>query len=263
MPAYSDRSPLIIAHRGDSRNAPENTLAAFRLALEKGADGVEFDVQLARDGVPVVIHDFDLRRTGGRPERVSELTSAELAQTDAGTWFNRRFPQLARPGNAAEHVPTLAEVLDTVGRSSRIYVELKCDKVDDYAKLAATVVETVKGRDNLARYVIKSFKLATLPIVKSLLPGITTAALFAPSIGHFLRKKDYVIDLAREMSADELSLHTSLATKHLTQLASKASMPVTIWTADNPSWLEKAGDRSIAAIITNNPTAMLQRRGKE
>src|SRR4029077_5089067 len=82
--------PLIIGHRGASAVAPENTLAAFDLALKSGADGVEFDVRLSRDGVPVIIHDETLRRTGLRPERVSDLTVAELKQVNVAAWFSQR-----------------------------------------------------------------------------------------------------------------------------------------------------------------------------
>ncbi|MBV9957612.1 MAG: glycerophosphodiester phosphodiesterase, partial [Acidobacteria bacterium] len=85
-------SLLIIGHRGASAAAPENTLVAFERAMADGADGVEFDVQLARDGVPVVIHDATLRRTGLKEGLIAELSSNELARTDVGTWFNRRFP---------------------------------------------------------------------------------------------------------------------------------------------------------------------------
>jgi glycerophosphoryl diester phosphodiesterase len=81
------KTPLIIAHRGASAVAPENTIAAFRRAIEVGADGVEFDVRLARDGVPVVIHDSTLERTAGLKRGVSDLTSEELSQIDVGSWF--------------------------------------------------------------------------------------------------------------------------------------------------------------------------------
>jgi glycerophosphoryl diester phosphodiesterase len=257
MPTAPDNPPLIIAHRGDSHNAPENTLAAFRLALEKGADGVEFDVQLARDGGPVVIHDFNLKRTAGRGGRISDMTSEDLAALGAGSWFNRKFPALARPEYERENIPTLEQTLHAVRTCSRIYVELKCEEGGDYSALATATAEVLRGFGNLDRIVVKSFNLATLPIVKSLLPDVATAALFAPTVMHFLRKKEYLINVAREAAADELSLHTSLATKHITQIAANAEMPVTIWTTDDPAWLQKARDRSIRAIITNDPAAML------
>ncbi|HET6851924.1 MAG TPA: glycerophosphodiester phosphodiesterase family protein, partial [Pyrinomonadaceae bacterium] len=84
-------TPLIIGHRGASAVAPENTIAAFKEAIAVGADGVEFDVRLTRDRVPVVIHDSTLRRTAGLQRRVADLTWAELEQVDVGSWFDRKF----------------------------------------------------------------------------------------------------------------------------------------------------------------------------
>src|SRR5687767_5965470 len=107
MPA----SPLIIAHRGASAHAPENTLAAFQAAIEGGADGIEFDLQLAKDGVPVVIHDDDLKGTASRDQRVRDLTSRQLGKIDVGSWFNATHPKRARPEFAHETVPTLARTL--------------------------------------------------------------------------------------------------------------------------------------------------------
>ncbi len=83
------RLPLIIGHRGASALAPENTLAAFRRAIADGADGIEFDVRLARDGVAVVIHDATLERTGLLKRRVANLTADELQAIDVGSWFRR------------------------------------------------------------------------------------------------------------------------------------------------------------------------------
>src|SRR5437762_8561762 len=104
--------PLIIGHRGAAAVAPENTLASFARAYQDGAQGIEFDVRLARDRVPVIIHDATLRRTAGRAGFVAALNAAELGATDVGTWFNRRFPALARAEYARTSVPTLAQVLE-------------------------------------------------------------------------------------------------------------------------------------------------------
>ena len=88
--------PLIIAHRGASALAPENTLAAFRKAIEDGAEGIEFDVRLSKDGKAVVFHDADLKRIAGRDEKIIDLSFAELQKIDMGTWFNRVFPHLGK-----------------------------------------------------------------------------------------------------------------------------------------------------------------------
>src|SRR4030095_15157968 len=101
--------PLIIGHRGASAIAPENTIAAFDLALKSGAEGIEFDVRLSRDEVPVIIHDDTLRRTGLRPERVSDLTVAELKQVNVGAWFSQRHEQRADEF-VNQTIPTLEEL---------------------------------------------------------------------------------------------------------------------------------------------------------
>src|SRR5712691_1033184 len=107
-------TPLIIGHRGSSAVAPENTIAAFVRAMRDGADGFEFDVRLARDGVPVVIHDATLRRTAQMSGAVADFTSRELNHVDVGSWFNHQHPNRARQEYAQETVPTLEQVLDLI-----------------------------------------------------------------------------------------------------------------------------------------------------
>ena len=87
-PAEAKGRPLIIAHRGASAYAPENTLVSFRRAVELGADGIEFDVRLAGDGVAVVFHDPSLNRIAGRKGKIEQTDSVDLSVTDAGSWFN-------------------------------------------------------------------------------------------------------------------------------------------------------------------------------
>lgn len=256
-------SPLIIGHRGASVHAPENTLAAFQTALDVGADGVEFDVQLAKDGVPVVIHDDSLRRTGLRDERVADLTSRQLARIDVGSWFNAKYPKRARPEFAGEGVPTLSRLLKLLKPSNgTIYIELKCDE-SNYKPLAAAVCGVVRDSPMLPRMIVKSFKLAALPEVRHLLPEVQTAALFEPSIMTILRRRKHVIAMAREFGAHQISLHYSLATRKLTLLAAEAQMPVTIWTADDPKWIERCRQRGIGALITNDPARMAPDRAGE
>src|SRR5947209_11431709 len=123
--------PLIIGHRGAAAIAPENTLVSFTRAFADGADGIDFDVRLTRDHIPVVIHDATLRRTAARTGFIAALTAAELAATDVGSWFNRRFPARARAEHAGASVPTLAQVLELAQpRGGLLYVELKCEPGD-------------------------------------------------------------------------------------------------------------------------------------
>src|SRR3954468_15593010 len=108
---------VIIAHRGASRDAPENTLAAVRLAWAQHADAVEIDVHLTRDGRLAVIHDPDTQRTTGVPRIVAQSTFAELSELDAGAWKNARF--------AGEKIPALEDVLAVVPDGKRLFVEIK------------------------------------------------------------------------------------------------------------------------------------------
>lgn len=252
--------PRIIAHRGDSAHAPENTLAAIKMALDAGAEGVEFDVRLSKDGVPVVIHDETLKRTGGIDKHISELTFAELGKLDVGSWFNKKFPTKANESLSEECVPSLQNVLDILSSfEGRIYVEMKCTPADIVA-LPKAVCAVLKGQKERGRFVVKSFNLGSLPVVRSLLPDVNIAALFDVSIETLLRRKSSIPFLAFEFCANEVSLHHSLATPKLCRILSEVGMPITVWTVDKKSWLEKARKFGVSAIITNDPAKMLGSR---
>ena len=137
--------PLIIAHRGDGKHAPENTFAAFKRAIDAGADGIELDVRLAKDGVAVVFHDSSLKRIAGRKGKIAHYTSTELGSIDAGSWFNRVAPSFANVAYKSESVPTLAETLEFLKDfKGLLYVELKC-KAADTEHLARAVTDVICG----------------------------------------------------------------------------------------------------------------------
>lgn len=252
--------PLIIAHRGASAAAPENTLAAFQKAIEAGADGIEFDVVLAKDGVPVVFHDSDLQRMAKIKERTTSFTSAELQNVDVGAWFNSVHPQKADAKFSGETIPTLAKLLNFLrGYQGRIYVELKGGNEESPALVEATA-KLLKQSGLLLNVVLKSFKLPAVAHARKILPEICTAALFAPKIVSIMRKKSRLIEMAKEVGADELSLHYSLATAKMVAAANEQNMPVTIWTADHPAWIKRALERGIRAVITNNPARLIAKR---
>ena len=252
--------PLIVAHRGASAVAPENTLAAFQCAMECGADGIEFDVRLAGDGVPVVIHDQTLERTGGRPARVSDVTSDELSRIDVGTRFNRAHTEIADVEFEKQTVPTLRETLDLLtGFGGRIYVELKSEE-SDILPLCRAVADIIIDSPVLLQIVVKSFRLAAIPAMRTLCPNVTTAALFEPNIKTILRKKRHILTIARELGADEISIHRSLATRKFVAAAEEAGFPVAVWTVDEPKWFTKAVETGIYALITNDPKRMVQVR---
>jgi len=253
--------PLIIAHRGASALAPENTLAAFQKAIEDGADGIEFDVRISKDGVPVVFHDATLKRIAERENTVSSLTSEELQTFDVGSWFNLKNPKKAREVFAAETIPTFVQLLQFLkDYKGLLYVELKGTDAEIPA-LTESVCDLI-GRSHLFPHVIiKSFQLEAIAIVKRILPDIRTAALFEPKIpASFCTKRSLLIDKAAEYKADELSLHYSLVTKELVRKAKEKGLTTIIWTVDRKVWIKLALNLEIKAIITNNPASLLAKR---
>jgi glycerophosphoryl diester phosphodiesterase len=136
------RPSAVIAHRGASAYAPEHTLAAYRLAIEQGADFVEQDLQIAKDGALLCLHDRSLERTTnvaevfpdrarnaeGQSRRTwyaADFTLAEIKRLDAGSWFNRANPFAARPDYASQKIPTLEEAIRLIGSRAKLYIEIK------------------------------------------------------------------------------------------------------------------------------------------
>jgi glycerophosphoryl diester phosphodiesterase len=241
---YLDR-PLNFAHRGASYEAPENTLAAFLLAVELGADGVEFDVQLSLDGEVVVIHDFALETTTDGEGRVCEQSLRELKQLDAGSHFDPAF--------AGQRIPTLQEVIDTVGHRLLFNIELKTDSLRDDG-LAAEVVRTIEENHLLDRVIISSFNPLALRWVKQLNPWIATGLLYAPDSPILLRRPwlRYLIRF------DAMHPHHSAADSRYVRWARRRGYRVNVWTVDDPGDMWQLMRRGVDVIITNRPDLLRQ-----
>lgn len=256
-------TPLILGHRGASALAPENTLSAFTRAIEDGADGIEFDVRLSRDELPVVIHDDTLKRTGLIDRPVSELTAAELQEVDVGSWFAQR-PGRDPAGRAfaGEPLPLLSQVFDLFSQlSGLLYVEMKCE-TQQGAILAAQVVRLVREYQLFDRVVVESFDLPSIQEVKKIDAGIRTAALFEPQLSHPIStlRRLKMIDRAIECHADEIALHHTLAGTAVVEGSVKRGLEVVVWTVDEPSWVKRATSLGVKALISNNPGHMLRHR---
>jgi glycerophosphoryl diester phosphodiesterase len=253
---------LIIGHRGAAAVAPENTLISFERALADGADGIEFDVRLARDGVAVVIHDQTLRRTALRQGRIESFSSTELSEMDAGTWFNQRFPHCARLEYTQAKIPTLAAVFETMkARSALLYVEMKCGP-KDRAALSNEVARLIRSYSLAERVVVESFDLASITEIKRLNGGLRTAALFDRRLSRPAPSARRIIEKAMRCGAEEIALHRSLATERTVEAAARRGLETVVWTADNPAWVERAIKRGVRAIITNDPARLCARRAE-
>lgn len=247
--------PLIIGHRGAAAVAPENTILSFKRAMKDGADGIEFDVRLASDNVPVVIHDPTLRRTALREGSIASLPSTELREINAGHWFNLRFPALARAEYEQATIPTLSEVFELFSEKEGVlYVEMKC-VVSEARAIASEVAKLIRVHEFTSRAVVESFTLEAIAELKRIAPEIRTAALFEPKLvpPPSLRR---MLRLARECRADELALHRLLATRRVTTEAARLGLKTVVWTVDTPAWLKRARSYGIHAVITNNPALM-------
>src|SRR5262249_17229360 len=151
------KKPLIIAHRGASALAPENTVAAFRKAIADNAEGIEFDVRLAGDGTVVVFHDATLKRLSSRKNPVSSLTAEELQKIDVGSWFNRRRENVSNDDFSEETIPTLKQTLDFLkDYNGLIYIELKC-RESETEKISKAVCDAISDSPLLPQIIVKSF----------------------------------------------------------------------------------------------------------
>ena len=222
-------APLIIAHRGASAVAPENTIAAFEAAIVAGADGIEFDVRLSRDGVPVVIHDDTLRRTHGVRGRVGDMTLNDLNKID---------------------VPSVEQLFEIFESNKLIlYLEMKDTQIE-LAEACCRLVEEYRLQD---RVIFECFEHSALEAVKNIDPELKTAALFQPPSSFILKR-------AQAIGASEIALHHRLANKRLVDKARLANLKVVTWTVDDPGWVSRAQTHGIDALITNNPAALIAAR---
>ena len=235
-------SPLIIGHRGASAVAPENTMAAFREAIAAGSDGIEFDVRLTRDGVPVIIHDNTLRRTAGLPHRVADLTWPELERLNAGV------PSL-------KQLFTLFEANDLL-----LFLEMKVDSAAEHLPLAEACRKLIDEYSFKERVFVECFDLMALEVIKNIDSEIKTAALFQPTLTRPSLSDERIIDQAKAIGASAIAPHYRLARESLVKKAIDAELRVAVWTVDDPAWIARARLVGVEALITNDPAAMLAHR---
>jgi glycerophosphoryl diester phosphodiesterase len=240
------RRPLNIAHRGASAYAPGNTLAAFRLALEMGADGFELDVMLSADGHLVVIHDDMVDRTTDGSGPVRQKTLAELKALDAGARFDVRF--------AGERIPTLQEVFDLVaGNRAFVNVELKADSLRGNG-LEEKLVALIRCYDLGERLLISSFNPFALWRMRWLAPDMSLALLYAENMPVHLRNRWF----AFLSHPDALSPSFRMATQqHLRWVKSKGYR-LYVWTVDEEPEMRRLTALGVDGMITNKPDLLRQ-----
>lgn len=228
------KAPLIIAHRGSSAVAPENTMAAFTKAIEMGSDMIELDVQRSKDGHIVVIHDHTLKRTTNGTGLVRDHTLAELQELDAGSWFGEEF--------AGEPIPTLREVLEAIRGKCAVNIEIKNLPYPDPGveqELVDLLADVEFPLDDVVVSCFDHFCLATLEKIE---PKIPTAVLFS----------HYPASLA---GLDTKILHPSwqVMRPDFVNWVRESNRLVNVWTVDNPERWEKLINDGVNGLITNVP----------
>jgi glycerophosphoryl diester phosphodiesterase len=230
------KRPRVWAHRGASAHAPENTLAAFELARNAGADGIELDVQLDGDSNVVVFHDHDLQRLCGRPGDIALLGASERQQLRVG----------------GEAIPTLADVLDILG-DLEINVEIKVAKAGRAFKLVHAVASAIRQSRRAEQVLVSSFDPVALVDFHRHMPDLACAFLFA---------HDQTLPIRRGwvgtwIGASVLHPEHTLCTAALVKNWHTAGMPVNTWTVDDPLELKRLAGMGVDGVITNDPARAL------
>jgi glycerophosphoryl diester phosphodiesterase len=240
----TNRLPWIIAHRGAKDEAPENSLTALKRALNYDIDGVEFDVQMSSDGIPVLFHDWTLRKVGGGRKRVSDMTCAELERIDWGNWHHPRF--------AGEPLTTLAKALTLLKRCHNMCIEIKSSPCDQSSGQTAALTDEVLRRIHQPdiepykdRILILSFDPAVLIRIDQADTGLR-----------------FVLNLPESTLTDTITttqhlwgvgVNISKLSTVLAQWVRRRNLRLLTYTCNGPRQVKKALQLGVDAIITDRP----------
>jgi glycerophosphoryl diester phosphodiesterase len=240
--------PLVIAHRGDSAHRPENTLASFASALELGAEIVELDVQLTRDGQMVVIHDATLDRTTSGRGRVLDHTLAEVRAVSAG------YPERFGDRYAGERVPTLVEALAFLRGRARVLVELKSESMtgDLHGGLEALTIAEVRKAGMLDEVALVSVDTASLGRCRELAPEITRGHLFYRST------PAEVVAGARLAGCDLVMPEKTVLDDEMARAVKAADLKLGTWVVDDPEELFALQRFELFGVASNRPGVLLE-----
>ena len=233
----------VIAHRGFSGAAPENTIAAVRAAIEIQADMAEIDVTLTADGHIVVIHDETLDRTTNGSGKVSDFSRAELQLLDAGAWFAPTF--------AGERIPSLDAVLDEIEDRILLNVEIKSEAVD--RGVVPKVASSIRKRGMIDQVVVSSFSPTALEQMHSVAPEIRTAVLYNTT---FHKGQDSV-EIVTDLGASVFNIKRQRLTGKMMHRCREHDIPVGIYTVNKPARMRRLVKKGVNAIFTDHPDRLI------
>ncbi|MDQ0254372.1 glycerophosphoryl diester phosphodiesterase [Evansella vedderi] len=233
----------IIAHRGNKRYTPENTMAAFQSACQYPIDGIEFDLQITKDGIPIVIHDEKIDRTTNGKGFVRTFTFREIRKFDAGSWFNKSFQ--------GEKIPSFEEViLWSKGKNITLHIELKHQKGRNNQFLH-TFLEMVEDYKMIESVVISSFNHSYITYLKELNSSLSTAFITkTPIFG--------AIKYASKIKADAIHIRNSYQAMRFYRTWMSKGLPVRAYNVHRIKDAMKCHRLNIDSIITNDPKKMTE-----
>ncbi|MES2658495.1 MAG: glycerophosphodiester phosphodiesterase [Verrucomicrobiota bacterium] len=239
--------PAVIAHRGASVDAPENTLSAFKEAWNQKSDGIELDIHLTKDGRIVVIHDGSTKRTTGKNLVVKDHSLEELRRLDAGAWKGKKWKN--------DLIPTLEETLETLPAGKQVYIEIKCGP-EVLQELARVISKSGKSMEQLR---IIAFSLETLVKAKALIPDVKTLWLVSGSKDKLTGKTIYpdlavISEKARAagMAGLDLNIGFPLDAAAVTAIQAKG-LTLAVWTINDPAAAKRFAAAGVDAINTDHP----------
>ncbi len=246
-----------VAHRGGSRLAPENTMAAFRNALTLPVDAVELDVQMSRDGHLIVFHDNTVERLTNGEGNILDLDFATLRSLNAAAHFSGGWPE-------PEQIPTLSEVLSLVKERARVYIEIKTSKRDGvygrYSHIAEAVLNEVRSVRMLHRVLIISFDWPILLHIKSLEPRLQTGAIVSreqwnPDV------KDALPELfqhVRKLGCSWINMDRGLFTDTLPDAMHGQGLKLGLWTVNTVEELQRFAAAEVDSLTSDRPDLFAQ-----
>lgn len=240
---HAAEPPLIVAHRGASHDAPENTLAAFLLAWEQGADGIEGDFHLTSDGRVICLHDDDFKRVAGDPRKVAEMTFDEARSLDVGGWKSPQFK--------GQRAPSLVEVMATVPAGKHAFIELKAGP----EIVGPMLRELDRTAVSLDQIVVISFKQATILECKRRVPRLHCHWLtsFKRKDGQWNPTPEEIAATASECRADGVGLQANREAFDASAWKATGLKEFHVWTVDAPEVARFYSGLGARGITTNRP----------
>ncbi len=236
----------VIAHKGFSAAAPENTLSAFAKAIEVGVDAIEMDVVETRDGEPVVFHDKSLERTTNGKGSLVRKSLVQLKTLDAGFWFSPDFEGV--------RIPTLAEALELTRGSVWVHLEMKTHKVPRPRRpgFVRRILKVVEDTGIIDRVVFSSFNLSAIRTIKDLHSQALTARIIRPlSIRH-------PVEMASRWRIDFITFNRSLLSREMVSQAKAHGICSIVYTVNEQREMLKFVDMGVDGIITDHPDRLLK-----